>query len=164
MNDTPNKDHQNFIRELRLYYSLAASIFLLVITALVIYFFHSSLENRKIMFMLRKAKTLSQIEQIMVDYHSTLSDEQLAEIYSRCAVDAFNRKDYDECEKLLLKIINSQAHIEYIAAARLELAYLYWQRENFSESRILLKSIIDTPNLPNELKQKAKDLLANYEK
>ena len=109
-------------------------------------------------------KTLQQIDRIIADSKHQLSDEKMAEIYSQCAVHAFNRKDYTECKKLLYRIIDSQAHIEYISSAKLELAYIFRMEGNFGEETSLLKSIINNPSSPSEIRIKAEKLLEQYEK
>ncbi|MBE6375110.1 MAG: hypothetical protein E7050_01475 [Lentisphaerae bacterium] len=157
-------DHQIFLHKVRLYYSICAVLLIMGGTAGVFWYFYSSLDTRKTMALLSKAKTLQQIDRIIADSKHQLSDEKMAEIYSQCAVNAFNRKDYTECKKLLYRIIDSQAHIEYISSAKLELAYIFRMEGNFGEETSLLKSIINNPSSPSEIRIKAEKLLEQYEK
>ena len=147
-------DQEN-IKKMRKYYSIIAPLILCAVAGISVFLVHSSIPERRLMMQLRRAKTLDQVETIRKNSGGTLSDDRMAEVYFSCALATFARKDYEESFKLLRKVLESEAHIEFKATAQFELANAYFLAGKFQEGLRELELLAASPSTPPEIREKA---------
>ena len=146
---------EQFIRKIRKYYSITVPVILCISLGITILTMANSMPERRLMMQLRRAKNLSQIEAILQKSNCRLSDDRMAEVYFNCALGTFARKDYQESFRLLRKVLNSEAHVDFKATAQFELANAYFLAGQFQEGLAELDALIKAPETPQDIREKA---------
>ena len=150
-----SKEHN---KKLRLCYSIAVPVILLLAVVGWIFYLNSTMPSRRLIMQLQRAKTSAQLEQILRESPVKLDDNRLAEVYINCALAAFTDKDYDEACKLLQKVIQSKAHPDFRASARLEFANACFLAGRIQEGFQQLNILLSDPDVPQEFKLKAQEI------
>ena len=144
-----------FVRRLRIVYSAAATAVFAAALAGAWFMLRGSLAERRVAQLLLRAETDEQLERILRTAAVRLSDDRMAEVCTRCALQAFGRKDYAESRKLLTRILNSRAHPDYHAAARLELANTLFLEKRVPEGLRELDLLLAMPDIPADCRDRA---------
>ena len=148
-----------YVRRIRIVYSVTAAVFFAaVVPAAAWHLLRASLAERRTAQLLLRAETDEQLERILRTAPVRLSDDRMAEVCARCALRAFERKDYAESRKLLTRILNSRAHPDFRAAARLELANTLFLEKRIPEGLRELDRLLAMPDLPADCRDRAVEL------
>ena len=147
------------IRKLRLWYSIAVPVLLLIAAICYGLYLASTMPERSLMMQLQRAKNLEQLEQILNESNVKLDEDRIAEVYINCALAAFTDKDYDESIKLLRKVVQSKAHPELRCSAQLELANSCFLAGYYQEGVQQIDALLKDPEAPPEFKEKARKML-----
>ena len=153
-----SEEQYKMIRKLRLYYSIAVPVILLLTVTGWIIHLNSTMPSRSLVMQLQRAKNSAQLEQILRESSINLDADRLAEVYINCALAAFTDKDYDEACKLLQNVIRSKAHPELRASARYELANACFLAGHIQEGFQQLNVLLSDPEVPQEFKEKAQEI------
>ena len=153
-----SEEQNKMIRKLRLCYSIAVPVILLVTVAGWIFHLNSTMPSRRLVMQLQRAKNSAQLEQILRESSIKLDEDRLAEVYINCALAAFTDKDYDEACKLLRKVIQSKAHPDLRASARYELANACFLAGYIQEGFQQLNTLLRDSEVPREFKKKAQEM------
>ena len=122
------------------------------------------MNTRGAMILLKKVRSAEQLEKMLPIYGKNLTDDQLAEILSHCALEEFGAKNYPVCIRLLKKIVESRAHSEYRAAAALQMANTCLLAGDNSEGTAVLNALIGDPETPEVYKNEALRIREKYSK
>ena len=148
-----------FVRRIRIVYSVTAAVFFAaVVPAAAWHLLRASLAERRTAQLLLRAETDEQLEHILQTAPVRLPDDRMAEVCTRCALQAFERKDYAESRKLLTRILNSRCHPDFRAAARLELANTLFLEKRIPEGLRELDRLLAMPDLPADCRGRAVEL------
>ena len=157
MKNDPEEQNKT-VRKLRLCYSIAVPVILVLALAGWIIYLYSTMPSRRLVMQLQRAKNSAQLEQILRESSIKLDDDRLAEVYINCALAAFTDKDYNEACKLLQKVIQSKAHPELRASARYEFANACFLAGRIQEGFQQIDILLNDPDVPQDFKEKAREM------
>lgn len=149
---------QKKIKTLRTIYSIAAVVMLLLAAITVYILLQSSMVSRRIMLQMNRAQDSVELMAAYKINWRLISDDQLAEVCIKKAMEEFGRKNYKESRKYLKIVIDSDAHIESRSSALFESANLCFHEGDYAGGIKYLEQLINDRKTPDDFRIQAVQL------